>query len=257
MSTRWSAGAPGLPPLERLARRVREYLLVLLRRRGGHLPADPGRAPLRARASARWPSRATATCTRSRPRASAGWRCTAACARRFSWPAAAGAAPRSFALLRRRRPCSSPAGSSCLLGVRRRPLGARRAHQAGRAGRRGRRDGAARPAAADAHAARASARSSLGPEGVPAHGAAGPAHGQRDQLHRRPRRAGRRRGGDRRAGLLRLLLRAGQRRGHHGDRQERISAPTLIAVVLAGACLGFLPHNFNPARIFMGDSGRC
>ena len=37
--------------------------------------------------------------------------------------------------------------------------------------------------------------------------------------------------------------------------QERISAPTLIAAVLAGACLGFLPHNFNPARIFMGDSG--
>ena len=25
--------------------------------------------------------------------------------------------------------------------------------------------------------------------------------------------------------------------------------------MLAGACLGFLPHNFNPARIFMGDSG--
>lgn len=31
--------------------------------------------------------------------------------------------------------------------------------------------------------------------------------------------------------------------------------PALIAVVLAGACLGFLPHNFNPARIFMGDTG--
>jgi UDP-GlcNAc:undecaprenyl-phosphate GlcNAc-1-phosphate transferase len=31
--------------------------------------------------------------------------------------------------------------------------------------------------------------------------------------------------------------------------------PALIASVLAGACLGFLPHNFNPARIFMGDSG--
>ena len=31
--------------------------------------------------------------------------------------------------------------------------------------------------------------------------------------------------------------------------------PALISVVLAGACLGFLPHNFNPARIFMGDSG--
>ena len=40
-----------------------------------------------------------------------------------------------------------------------------------------------------------------------------------------------------------------------GVQQERISSPTLIAVVLAGACLGFLPHNFNPARIFMGDSG--
>jgi UDP-GlcNAc:undecaprenyl-phosphate GlcNAc-1-phosphate transferase len=32
-------------------------------------------------------------------------------------------------------------------------------------------------------------------------------------------------------------------------------SPTLIAAVLFGACLGFLPHNFNPARIFMGDSG--
>jgi len=40
-----------------------------------------------------------------------------------------------------------------------------------------------------------------------------------------------------------------------GVAQERISAPTLIAVVRAGACLGFLPHNFSPARIFMGDSG--
>lgn len=31
--------------------------------------------------------------------------------------------------------------------------------------------------------------------------------------------------------------------------------PTLICAVLAGACIGFLPHNFNPARIIMGDSG--
>ena len=29
----------------------------------------------------------------------------------------------------------------------------------------------------------------------------------------------------------------------------------LIAIVTAGACLGFLPFNFNPASIFMGDSG--
>ncbi|CAM3972277.1 glycosyltransferase family 4 protein [Smaragdicoccus niigatensis] len=31
--------------------------------------------------------------------------------------------------------------------------------------------------------------------------------------------------------------------------------PALIAAALAGSCLGFLPHNFQPARIFMGDSG--
>jgi UDP-GlcNAc:undecaprenyl-phosphate GlcNAc-1-phosphate transferase len=31
--------------------------------------------------------------------------------------------------------------------------------------------------------------------------------------------------------------------------------PTLMTAALAGACLGFLPHNFDPARVFMGDSG--
>jgi UDP-GlcNAc:undecaprenyl-phosphate GlcNAc-1-phosphate transferase len=31
--------------------------------------------------------------------------------------------------------------------------------------------------------------------------------------------------------------------------------PTLIAATIAGACLGFLPYNFQPAGIFMGDSG--
>jgi UDP-GlcNAc:undecaprenyl-phosphate GlcNAc-1-phosphate transferase len=29
----------------------------------------------------------------------------------------------------------------------------------------------------------------------------------------------------------------------------------LLCAVLAGACAGFLAHNFNPAKIFMGDSG--
>jgi UDP-GlcNAc:undecaprenyl-phosphate/decaprenyl-phosphate GlcNAc-1-phosphate transferase len=29
----------------------------------------------------------------------------------------------------------------------------------------------------------------------------------------------------------------------------------LIAIITAGVCVGFLPYNFNPARIFMGDSG--
>ncbi|HKC28176.1 MAG TPA: MraY family glycosyltransferase [Jatrophihabitans sp.] len=33
------------------------------------------------------------------------------------------------------------------------------------------------------------------------------------------------------------------------------AAPTLLAAALAGACAGFLPHNFWPARVFMGDSG--
>ncbi|GAB3685077.1 glycosyltransferase family 4 protein [Saccharopolyspora tripterygii] len=31
--------------------------------------------------------------------------------------------------------------------------------------------------------------------------------------------------------------------------------PAMIAAAIAGACLGFLPHNFQPAKIFMGDSG--
>jgi UDP-GlcNAc:undecaprenyl-phosphate GlcNAc-1-phosphate transferase len=42
---------------------------------------------------------------------------------------------------------------------------------------------------------------------------------------------------------------------HRVGNDPTAYAPALIAVVLAGACLGFLPHNFNPARIFMGDSG--
>jgi UDP-GlcNAc:undecaprenyl-phosphate GlcNAc-1-phosphate transferase len=29
----------------------------------------------------------------------------------------------------------------------------------------------------------------------------------------------------------------------------------LFAIIAVGLCVGFLPHNFNPARIFMGDSG--
>ena len=32
-------------------------------------------------------------------------------------------------------------------------------------------------------------------------------------------------------------------------------AAGLLAASLAGSCLGFLRHNFNPARIFMGDGG--
>lgn len=31
--------------------------------------------------------------------------------------------------------------------------------------------------------------------------------------------------------------------------------PAILAAIVAGACIGFLRHNFYPARIFMGDSG--
>ena len=33
------------------------------------------------------------------------------------------------------------------------------------------------------------------------------------------------------------------------------STAMLLTAILAGSCLGFLPHNFNPASIFMGDTG--
>ena len=33
------------------------------------------------------------------------------------------------------------------------------------------------------------------------------------------------------------------------------SLPAVSSALLAGMCIGFLPHNFYPARIFMGDSG--
>jgi UDP-GlcNAc:undecaprenyl-phosphate/decaprenyl-phosphate GlcNAc-1-phosphate transferase len=34
-----------------------------------------------------------------------------------------------------------------------------------------------------------------------------------------------------------------------------LAAPALASAVLIGMCLGFLPHNFAPAKIFMGDTG--
>jgi UDP-GlcNAc:undecaprenyl-phosphate/decaprenyl-phosphate GlcNAc-1-phosphate transferase len=36
---------------------------------------------------------------------------------------------------------------------------------------------------------------------------------------------------------------------------ERSSPAALLTAALIGACLGLLPHNFYPARMFMGDSG--
>jgi UDP-GlcNAc:undecaprenyl-phosphate GlcNAc-1-phosphate transferase len=37
--------------------------------------------------------------------------------------------------------------------------------------------------------------------------------------------------------------------------QERATTAAILTAALAGACIGFLPHNFFPARMFMGDSG--
>jgi UDP-GlcNAc:undecaprenyl-phosphate/decaprenyl-phosphate GlcNAc-1-phosphate transferase len=45
---------------------------------------------------------------------------------------------------------------------------------------------------------------------------------------------------------------------HHiaaADFLHVAAAPTLLTAALAGTCIGFLPHNFFPARVFMGDSG--
>ncbi len=41
------------------------------------------------------------------------------------------------------------------------------------------------------------------------------------------------------------------------DQGGAVSAypPAIIAAALVGICAGFLPHNFEPSRIFMGDSG--
>ncbi len=36
---------------------------------------------------------------------------------------------------------------------------------------------------------------------------------------------------------------------------DRATLATLTCALLAGICMGFLPHNINPARIFMGDTG--
>jgi UDP-GlcNAc:undecaprenyl-phosphate GlcNAc-1-phosphate transferase len=41
----------------------------------------------------------------------------------------------------------------------------------------------------------------------------------------------------------------------HVLRLSAEAVPALAAAILAGMCLGFLPHNFYPARIFMGDTG--
>ena len=39
-------------------------------------------------------------------------------------------------------------------------------------------------------------------------------------------------------------------------RQDSLEGPRIVLILaVLGACLGFLPHNFNPANIFLGDCG--
>jgi UDP-GlcNAc:undecaprenyl-phosphate GlcNAc-1-phosphate transferase len=38
-------------------------------------------------------------------------------------------------------------------------------------------------------------------------------------------------------------------------QDTRINSTAVITAILIGMCAGFLPHNFHPAKIFMGDTG--
>jgi UDP-GlcNAc:undecaprenyl-phosphate GlcNAc-1-phosphate transferase len=60
------------------------------------------------------------------------------------------------------------------------------------------------------------------------------------------------------AGILAIAAGAFFLYGHRLAEQGVISADNaspLLAVLVLGICLGFLPFNFHPARIFMGDGG--
>jgi len=39
------------------------------------------------------------------------------------------------------------------------------------------------------------------------------------------------------------------------NQADKATTATMLTAALAGVCFGFLPHNFYPARMFMGDSG--
>ena len=75
-------------------------------------------------------------------------------------------------------------------------------------------------------------------------------HDQRGQLHRRARRAGGRIVAIAACSFLAYCYTLARVVGIHSQ-----SVPALVAALLAGMCIGFLPHNFYPARIFMGDTG--
>ena len=60
------------------------------------------------------------------------------------------------------------------------------------------------------------------------------------------------------AGIVAIAAAAFFVYSHQRDNVGNISPNNvgpLIAVITMGLCIGFLPHNFHPARIFMGDAG--
>ncbi len=56
-------------------------------------------------------------------------------------------------------------------------------------------------------------------------------------------------------GAITLTLVALQFGGQDIALAAHMNEVALLTIIIAGACIGFLPHNFNPARIFMGDAG--
>ena len=84
------------------------------------------------------------------------------------------------------------------------------------------------------------------------HGVHDRARDERHQLHRRTRRARRGRRAHRQRRVLPLLLPAGAADVGRAttSTSRRSSRPCSI-----GACVGFLPLNWHPAKLFMGDAG--
>ena len=78
----------------------------------------------------------------------------------------------------------------------------------------------------------------------PHHGAVDRGNHQRREPHRRTGRPGQRR--------VRHLCRHGA--GHRPDLASEAQVAVVMAA-LVGACVGFLPYNLNPAKMFMGDTG--
>ena len=235
------------------ARPLREYLLVFLVAAATTylLTVIAREIALRTGAVAAGPRPRRARRTRSRT--SAGSRCSAAWSRRTSSPAQLPFLSTSGPFVFRDAGIVLIAGALiCAVGVLDDLLRARRAHQAGRAGARGRLPDRVR------HPVRLlpgpdGSQFSLDPaQGALLTGVHRGRHRQRGELRRRPRRPGRR---------------GGRASARSRSSSSATSSPTSTTCrsrrpgALLSAALGRVPvpascpHNFHPARLFMGDSG--